>query len=101
MDNLLLINCIKTLSDRSISDVSVADVLFAHGIDCAPISRFSALNISRGGLVLGFSGYAVSTLVQATEAMRNVFRKRFPRAKATISSLVDVPRTREWELLSQ
>ena len=70
------------LRDGSVSDASVADVLLAHGIDAAPISRFSALKTTRSGLVLGFSGYSIPELVLATEKMRKVLRKSIrPRSK--------------------
>jgi GntR family transcriptional regulator / MocR family aminotransferase len=52
-----------------IDDRSATDIASAAGVDAAPLSSFSLRKLRRGGLVLGYSGYAPQMIRKAAQRL--------------------------------
>jgi GntR family transcriptional regulator / MocR family aminotransferase len=52
-----------------VNDRSAAEIASAAGVDTVPLSNFALRKLHRGGLVLGYSGYAPQVIWEATQRL--------------------------------
>jgi GntR family transcriptional regulator / MocR family aminotransferase len=59
-----------------VDDRSATDIASAAGVDASPLSSFSLRKLRRGGLVLGYSGYAPQMIRRAAQLLCEALSKR-------------------------